>query len=326
MISMSVTRLPLVIGLSGIAIGTLAVGLTAAAIMQWVPLDQPSEPELSEPAVMTPSSDSAVDNEPAVESNRSNVEPEPTPPNHDDDLSHRLPLEARALLITATHARKLEIVRSILLDDATLGQWRYQPREIKTLVLIAIERNQPELLQAFIDAGADLNEAFDWTVSERENQPAERLNSCSALSLAAYLGELELLQIMIQSGAEPWPADGPLPAISAVQGGHREVVDYLLTLSPSPPWTELMRAAISSDQPRMIDWLVRAGAPLVLPEEQPSFVALAIEHRHPRVLDRLLRHKAPIAHEDLLAARRTKDEAIKAAIRRHGHAIDMPSG
>lgn len=83
-----------------------------------------------------------------------------------------------------------------------------------TLLMQAVQRENADLLGLLLQRRARLN--------------TRNRNGETALSLAAFKGNLAIVQRLVKAGADVnlygWP-----PLINAVFNGHREVVEYLLT-------------------------------------------------------------------------------------------------
>jgi ankyrin repeat protein len=82
-----------------------------------------------------------------------------------------------------------------------------------TLLIQAVRRNIPEL--------------FDYLLQRRARINTRNRNGESALSIAAYVGNLRFAQRLVEAGAEVnfygWP-----PLIYGAFNGHASIVDYLL--------------------------------------------------------------------------------------------------
>lgn len=154
-------------------------------------------------------------------------------------------------LMEAVRANNVEAARVLLkagTNPNARDYWRDSP------LLIAVQLDNPELVQLLLDAGAKAD------VSGR---------GYTALGLAARNGSVSVVRLLLQAGADPSRRndDGDTPLHSAVRMGYVETLAALTRARPncalfdSEGLTPLALAATTA-QYDMAEILIRAGAPL----------------------------------------------------------------
>jgi len=131
------------------------------------------------------------------------------------DPSVKSPAGQTALWI-ATEMRHLEVLKT-LLSGGVAPNDKNAPLAAfgKTIVLGAVDTGDVAFVRALVEAGADVKTANDYGVPP--------------LSEAAYNGNLEMSQILLEAGADPNAAPGGFPLIyGPVNENHPDVVKLLL--------------------------------------------------------------------------------------------------
>lgn len=122
-------------------------------------------------------------------------------------------------LVRASRGGNLDIVSALLAAGASPNQ---NDRFVNgwTPMMHAIHKNQPQVVDLLIEAGADVN--------------GRAPNGCTALMFAAGEGQIEVVNVLLEKGADPRAetVDRTTALTNAVAGGHTEIVRLLLARAP----------------------------------------------------------------------------------------------
>lgn len=131
------------------------------------------------------------------------------------DPSVKSPAGQTALWI-ATEGRHLEVLKTLLAGGVAPNDQNAPAAQFgKSIVLGAVDTGDAAFVRALAEAGADVKKANDYDVPP--------------LSEAAYMGNLEMCQILLKAGADPNAAPSGFPLIyGPVNENHFDVVKLLL--------------------------------------------------------------------------------------------------
>lgn len=116
-------------------------------------------------------------------------------------------------LIDAVSAGNLSEVNKLISEGIEINQINYADEDL-TLLMLAIDIDRADIVQALIDAGADL---YDSTYFED-----------TPLGLAATRGNLEILELLLNAGANPNYGGESPPLCDAVRKQHVNVIKALI--------------------------------------------------------------------------------------------------
>lgn len=132
----------------------------------------------------------------------------------------------------------------------------------------------------------------------------------TALSIAARCGRKEVVELLLNSGADPQHADikGSTALLNAAGSGHRDIVELLLAYGADPQhtdergWTMLFHAAANGRE-EMAKLLLtkKIVNPLHRDRRGSTALSLAVEGRH-NTVERLLLITGKVDYESLLFA------------------------
>ena len=150
----------------------------------------------------------------------------------------------------------------------------------ETPVLLAIERDRPQTLEALLDLGADPDHAAEMR-PKKETPRGRRINAVTTLELgstplqrASYLGRLACARVLVERGAslEATGQFGIEPLIYACGGisfyeVQYDVAKFLLEMGADPNWRgeefaemSLLDLAVFQEDLRLLEMLLRYGA------------------------------------------------------------------
>jgi ankyrin repeat protein len=214
--------------------------------------------------------------------------------------------------LAAIKAGNLAEVTALLESDSTLVNT--QDENGLSAVMMAAYYQEPALAQLLVQRGAELNLYEACTVGELsrvkawiERQP-ELVNAYAPdgfqpLGLAAFFGQIEIVEFLLSRGAE---VNSPsrnamrvMPLHSAIANQRSEIVKLLLehgadvNATQADDFTPLHEAA-QNGMADVTQWLIERGAHVNprLSSSGKTPLGLAIEHRHEEVAELLRKHGA----------------------------------
>jgi uncharacterized protein len=204
-----------------------------------------------------------------------------------------------AALIEAIRAKDLAKVRTVLAEDP--GAARGTGPDGTSLVCLAVYHGQPDIAETVAAAKGDLD-VFEAAAlgrvarlralieDDRSQLRAVAPDGFFPLGLAAYFAQQEAVRLLLDMGA-----------------------DVHQTAS-NPTKVTALHAAVAADQPQIVRWLVEAGAD-VNARQQIDYTPLmgAAANARLEILDLLLAHGADPALET------TESKTAAALAREHGH-------
>lgn len=172
----------------------------------------------------------------------------------------------------------------------------------KSPLFMAIAAQRPDWVVTLLDAGAQTDEAY--TIDHN----GEDVPGCSPLYLAAFIGALEITELLIERSAEIEACNeiGHTVLMAAIQGGHEDVVACLLEAgadpdpletSSHPGFRRTTPLAISAQNGALevARLLLEHGADVnALPENHWSPLKSAVKGGHRELIDLFLDRGADI--------------------------------
>ncbi|KAK6949512.1 hypothetical protein Daesc_009594 [Daldinia eschscholtzii] len=154
-----------------------------------------------------------------------------------DDEEYSLAILAAARRGHHNIYRKLIALTGKTLDDF--------PRLRNEMLWEAAFHGQYEVIQMLLDIGVDIDEEPELILADHG----------SALEIAASRGDVRMVRFLLARGASIGPSEKlkSNPIISAVKGGHEEVVEILLERGAN---SDLLSAAAHAGQARLVRWLL----------------------------------------------------------------------
>ncbi len=151
-------------------------------------------------------------------------------------------------------------------------------------------------------AAADLSAANIEELLAAGGDPNQAHGNLTPLVRAARAGHLEIVDWLLEAGADPDQTDGrgTTALEAASSAGHQEVVERLAAASPDAvPADEQLIMAVRDDDPAALERLLSAGASVRAKTERgSSALAVAATEGHLDALATLLAHEAPAGQRD----------------------------
>ncbi|OQN96228.1 hypothetical protein B0A48_17790 [Cryoendolithus antarcticus] len=217
-----------------------------------------------------------------------------------DALAHRLAVDSpsigcMAVFEWATEVGHIKIVASLL----RIGPYRAMPEALTKALVSASTSNHIEIVEALIQAGADVNTPTEWAFS-------------NALDMASLMGHVEVVEALLRAGAN---ANGPRyddyasPLQTSSRNGHLEIVDALLhagaILDKGGEYMNALEEACTEGHVNVVKSLIRAGASVKARDEnrtnalqtnalQINALQIAIQQGHVEVVETLLQAGADV--------------------------------
>jgi uncharacterized protein len=211
-------------------------------------------------------------------------------------------MEAQQELLTAIQTGDSRVVEELLRRDPSLADT--QGANGVSAVLLAMYYQHPGIAQQLIAAGAEID-IFEAAAAGQYSRVVELVegdpslvnafapDGFQPLGLAAFFGNLSIVQYLLEAGAEVnKPAQNDLkvtPLHSAVAGGSEEVILTLLARDADPNVVQAggftpLHGAAQNGQLRIVQALVEAGAvPNALTEDGQLPVQIAEGKGHTEV-------------------------------------------
>lgn len=117
----------------------------------------------------------------------------------------------------------------------------------RTMLILAVKSQDPHIVRALIQAGADVNAAVI---------PDERSELETALLWAVKVGSLEICRVLLEAGADPNLA---VPLVTAAADKRIDLARLLIEKGAGLELDTLMRAAFDLDDMGMFTFLLEAG-------------------------------------------------------------------
>ena len=178
-----------------------------------------------------------------------------------------------------------------LLNTGVLSSINLTNHKTDTMLMIACEEGRMDCVSILLDLGANMT----LSINHREKPPA--------LNIAARHGHIEIVKLLILKGVKiDHQIDRPGSAlIAACEGGHIEIVTYLLDTDIDTPPAKLgpaLRAACQYGHVPVAELLLSRGANVNFREKETTALMAACKANKGEVVAFLLQHNADIKYTD----------------------------